>query len=120
MIRRIKVCLNGGRRPEEHEGVPVTPGQLAAAAAAAVAAGAVHLHPRDASGAGAGPPLSWAPGRRDTGQVVQGDAFAAGAVRRRGHVRGEGPAEIHDLTGTRAAAEVTARRGNGAGPGSPR
>jgi len=53
VIRRLKVCLNGGRRPGEHPAVPVTPAQLAAAAADAVAAGAeaVHLHPRDARGA---------------------------------------------------------------------
>nr|WP_275979947.1 3-keto-5-aminohexanoate cleavage protein [Couchioplanes caeruleus] len=53
VIRRIKVCLNGGRRPGEHPGVPVTPAHLAGAAAGAVAAGAeaVHLHPRDAGGA---------------------------------------------------------------------
>ncbi|WP_307830981.1 3-keto-5-aminohexanoate cleavage protein [Nucisporomicrobium flavum] len=53
MIRRIKVCLNGGRRPGDHPGVPVTPAQLAEAATGAVAAGAeaVHLHPRDATGA---------------------------------------------------------------------
>ena len=52
MIRRIKVCLNGGRRVDEHPAVPVTPDQLAATAAGAVAAGAeaVHLHPRDAAG----------------------------------------------------------------------
>ncbi|AGL17354.1 3-keto-5-aminohexanoate cleavage protein [Actinoplanes sp. N902-109] len=49
MIRRIKVCVNGGRSA----GVPVTPAQLAAEAAAAVAAGAeaVHLHPRGPDGA---------------------------------------------------------------------
>jgi uncharacterized protein (DUF849 family) len=52
MIRRIKVCLNGGRRPGEHPALPVTPEQLAASAREAVAAGAeaVHLHPRDAGG----------------------------------------------------------------------
>jgi uncharacterized protein (DUF849 family) len=52
MIRRIKACLNGGRRPEDHPAVPVTPRQLAAAARDAVAAGAeaVHLHPRDRDG----------------------------------------------------------------------
>jgi uncharacterized protein (DUF849 family) len=52
MIKRIKACLNGGRRPEEHPAVPVTPRQLAAAARDAVAAGAeaVHLHPRDRDG----------------------------------------------------------------------
>jgi uncharacterized protein (DUF849 family) len=52
VITRIKVCLNGERRPGEHPAVPVTPPQLAAEAQAAVAAGAeaVHLHPRDADG----------------------------------------------------------------------
>jgi uncharacterized protein (DUF849 family) len=51
-IRRLKACLNGGRDPGEHPGVPVTPGQLAAAAAAAVSAGAeaVHIHPRGSDG----------------------------------------------------------------------
>ncbi|GAA4608010.1 uncharacterized protein (DUF849 family) [Actinoplanes octamycinicus] len=50
---RIKTCLNGGRRPDEHPAVPITPGELAAEAVAAVRAGAeaVHLHPRDAAGA---------------------------------------------------------------------
>jgi uncharacterized protein (DUF849 family) len=49
MIRRIKVCLNGGRTGP---GVPVTPEQLAASAVASVAAGAeaVHMHPRGADG----------------------------------------------------------------------
>ncbi len=49
MIRRIKVCLNGGR---SGPGVPVTPGQLAEAAVASVAAGAeaVHMHPRGPDG----------------------------------------------------------------------
>ena len=52
MIRRIKVCLNGGRLAGEHPALPVTPEQLAAAASAAVVAGAeaVHLHPRDDDG----------------------------------------------------------------------
>lgn len=51
-IERIKACLNGGRRREDHPAVPLTPAELAAAAAAAVAAGAeaMHLHPRDADG----------------------------------------------------------------------
>ena len=51
-IDRIKVCLNGTRRPGEHPGLPVTPAQLAEAAVAAVAAGAeaIHMHPRDAQG----------------------------------------------------------------------
>ena len=53
VIRRMKVCLNGGRRGGEHPAVPVTAAQSAAAAAGAVAAGAeaVHLHPRDGGGA---------------------------------------------------------------------
>jgi uncharacterized protein (DUF849 family) len=53
VIRRIKVCLNGGRLPGEHPAVPVTPQQMAASASGAVVAGAeaVHLHPRDAAGA---------------------------------------------------------------------
>jgi uncharacterized protein (DUF849 family) len=52
MIRRIKACLNGGRRPGDHPAVPVTPAQLAVAARGAVEAGAeaVHLHPRAADG----------------------------------------------------------------------
>ncbi|WP_433129041.1 3-keto-5-aminohexanoate cleavage protein [Micromonospora sp. CA-240977] len=52
-IVRIKACLNGGRRPDEHPAVPITPGELAAQAAGAVAAGAeaLHLHPRDRVGA---------------------------------------------------------------------
>jgi uncharacterized protein (DUF849 family) len=49
---RLKVCLNGGRRREEHPALPVTAEELAASAAAAVAAGAeaVHLHARDGDG----------------------------------------------------------------------
>ena len=49
MIRRIKVCLNGGRTGP---GVPVTPGQLGASAVESVAAGAeaVHMHPRGPDG----------------------------------------------------------------------
>ncbi|MEV4133470.1 3-keto-5-aminohexanoate cleavage protein [Dactylosporangium sp. NPDC049742] len=49
-IARIKVALNGGRRPGAHPALPCTPAELAAAAREAVAAGAeaVHLHPRDA------------------------------------------------------------------------
>jgi uncharacterized protein (DUF849 family) len=52
VIRRIKACLNGGRRPESAPAVPVSPGQLAGAARDAVAAGAeaVHVHPRDTAG----------------------------------------------------------------------
>jgi uncharacterized protein (DUF849 family) len=51
-IARIKVALNGGRRPSEHPALPCTPAELAVAAREAVAAGAeaVHLHPRDAGG----------------------------------------------------------------------
>jgi uncharacterized protein (DUF849 family) len=51
-IERIKVCLNGGRRPHEHPAMPVSPAHLAVAAAASVAAGAeaVHMHPRDQAG----------------------------------------------------------------------
>jgi uncharacterized protein (DUF849 family) len=52
-IERVKACLNGGRRRDEHPAVPVTAAQLAASASAAVAAGAeaIHLHPRDEGGA---------------------------------------------------------------------
>ncbi|MDG4824638.1 3-keto-5-aminohexanoate cleavage protein [Asanoa sp. WMMD1127] len=52
-ITRIKACVNGGRRRDEHPAVPTAPDELATAAAAAVAAGAeaVHLHPRDRDGA---------------------------------------------------------------------
>lgn len=52
-IRRIKACLNGGRRSDEHPVVPITADELAAAAVGAVAAGAeaLHLHPRDHVGA---------------------------------------------------------------------
>lgn len=51
-VRRVKACLNGGRDPAEHPGVPVTPGELAVSAAAAVAAGAeaLHVHPRGSNG----------------------------------------------------------------------
>jgi uncharacterized protein (DUF849 family) len=49
VIRRLKVCLNGGRVDPR---VPVTPAELATAASGAVAAGAeaVHMHPRDGRG----------------------------------------------------------------------
>jgi uncharacterized protein (DUF849 family) len=49
VIRRIKVCLNGGRTGA---GIPVTPARLAESAVASVAAGAeaVHLHPRGPDG----------------------------------------------------------------------
>lgn len=52
-IQRIKACLNGSRRRDEHPAVPITPGELASEAAAAVDAGAeaLHLHPRDHTGA---------------------------------------------------------------------
>src|SRR5688572_2597966 len=51
-ISRIKACLNGGRRPDEHPAVPITADELAAAGIEAVAAGAeaLHLHPRDRAG----------------------------------------------------------------------
>jgi uncharacterized protein (DUF849 family) len=48
----VECCLNGARRPGEHERLPVTAGQLAGAARAAVSAGAraLHMHPRDGDG----------------------------------------------------------------------
>src|SRR5688572_11560575 len=48
----IKASLNGGRAPDAHPALPVTPRQLAEAARAAVVAGAgaVHVHPRAADG----------------------------------------------------------------------
>lgn len=48
----IVAALNGGRSPADHPGVPVSPGQLAAAAAdaAEAGAGAVHFHVRGADG----------------------------------------------------------------------
>jgi uncharacterized protein (DUF849 family) len=51
-IERMKACLNGGRRRDEHPQVPISPAELARAAEGATAAGAeaLHLHPRDASG----------------------------------------------------------------------
>jgi uncharacterized protein (DUF849 family)/ribosomal protein S18 acetylase RimI-like enzyme len=51
-VKRLKVCLNGGRSREDHPAVPLAPVELAASAAAAVDAGAeaVHLHPRGADG----------------------------------------------------------------------
>jgi uncharacterized protein (DUF849 family) len=52
-IERIKACLNGSRRGDEHLAVPISPAELARETARAVVAGAeaVHLHPRDATGA---------------------------------------------------------------------
>jgi uncharacterized protein (DUF849 family) len=52
VVTRLKACLNGGRRRDEHPAVPITPAELARAARAAVAAGAeaVHLHPRGPGG----------------------------------------------------------------------
>ncbi|MET7420800.1 3-keto-5-aminohexanoate cleavage protein [Dactylosporangium sp. NPDC005555] len=51
-IARIKVALNGSRRPGDHPRLPCTPAELAASARDAVAAGAeaVHLHPRNPDG----------------------------------------------------------------------
>ncbi len=48
----VTCCLNGTRRPGEHNRLPVTAGQLAGAARAAVdaGAGALHMHPRDGDG----------------------------------------------------------------------
>ena len=50
---RLKAAINGGRRPEEHPALPVTPVAMAEAARAAREAGAdaIHLHVRDAAGA---------------------------------------------------------------------
>jgi uncharacterized protein (DUF849 family) len=52
-IERIKACLNGRRRRDEHPALPVTPADLAESGRAAVAAGAeaLHLHARGADGA---------------------------------------------------------------------
>jgi uncharacterized protein (DUF849 family) len=49
---RLKACLNGSRRPEEHPAIPITPDEMAAAGRAAVDAGAdaVHMHPRGSDG----------------------------------------------------------------------
>jgi uncharacterized protein (DUF849 family) len=51
-IRRLKVCLNGGRARSEHPAVPITVAELAASARAAIEAGAeaIHLHPRAPDG----------------------------------------------------------------------
>ena len=48
----VECCLNGSRRPGEHNRLPVTAGQLAGEARAAVdaGAGALHMHPRDGDG----------------------------------------------------------------------
>ncbi|MFU8871325.1 3-keto-5-aminohexanoate cleavage protein [Micromonospora sp. SL4-19] len=48
----LKACLNGGRRRDDHNAVPVTPAELAADAARCAASGvaAVHVHPRDTAG----------------------------------------------------------------------
>jgi uncharacterized protein (DUF849 family) len=50
--RAAQACLNGGRSPDQHPRVPITPGELAADGAAAVIAGAeaLHVHPRDGDG----------------------------------------------------------------------
>ncbi|MCP2329132.1 uncharacterized protein (DUF849 family) [Hamadaea flava] len=52
LVRRIQVCLNGGRSAADHPAVPITPAQLAVSSQDAVAAGAdaIHLHPRRADG----------------------------------------------------------------------
>lgn len=52
MVREMKACLNGARRPGTHPSLPLTAEELGQAAAAAVAAGAeaVHVHPRDPHG----------------------------------------------------------------------
>lgn len=49
----VQACLNGSRRSDEHEALPVSPEGLAAAARGAVAAGAaeLHVHPRRPDGA---------------------------------------------------------------------
>lgn len=48
----IKACLNGSRRPEEHEALPLSAEALAndAAQARLAGAGAVHIHPRAMAG----------------------------------------------------------------------
>jgi uncharacterized protein (DUF849 family) len=48
----IKACLNGSRRPEEHEALPLSAAALASDAALAreAGAGAVHVHPRGMGG----------------------------------------------------------------------
>jgi uncharacterized protein (DUF849 family) len=48
----IKACLNGSRRAEEHEALPLSPAALAddAAQCRQAGAGAVHIHPRGMGG----------------------------------------------------------------------
>jgi uncharacterized protein (DUF849 family) len=48
----LKACINGARTPDQHQNLPVTPDQIAAAAVAAHQAGAraVHMHPKTADG----------------------------------------------------------------------
>ena len=48
----IKACLNGSRRPDEHDALPLSPGALAndADECKQAGAGAVHIHPRGMGG----------------------------------------------------------------------
>src|SRR2546423_3265112 len=48
----IKACLNGSRRPEEHDALPLSPAALAndAHECQQAGAGAVHIHPRGMGG----------------------------------------------------------------------
>ena len=48
----VQACLNGNRRREEHDALPLTPEELARDAAAVVEAGAssLHVHPRSDDG----------------------------------------------------------------------
>src|ERR1700675_3970634 len=48
----IKACLNGSRRPEEHEALPLSPRAIATDAfqCRQAGAGAVHIHPRGLGG----------------------------------------------------------------------
>ena len=48
----IKACLNGSRRPDQHEALPLSPTALASDASECqrVGAGAVHIHPRGMGG----------------------------------------------------------------------
>jgi uncharacterized protein (DUF849 family) len=50
--RLLQAALNGGRRREDHPGIPTTPAELSEAAAQCVKAGAraIHVHVRDARG----------------------------------------------------------------------